>query len=352
MIQGFPFGPSEDLAPLTIVRKNICFIGNRDRASVFYMVKYLQYTMTDRLDYIIGMLLPIIAEGFDSFNTLNLLARSSKTIRLDAQIVSTVAKNAKPMTKKAVRKLFVLPCSVKLSYIHHPFVYTTFHMVPRCKVLHALEQALVTHGSLFGMANAVHTRERRSIAMKLAWGKRKELLSAQKRARRCELEQIRADLLIIPCSDHITTDAEVYYETYGIVKRLGRVYRNKRLMALHSAGLLHIRGGAVNSFLRVSRVDMTEPDTLTHTERLFILRHNIAWEHYIFNYSDFSAALFRVADIIVDIDHVEFLFPLPSHWPWTCQADPCSVKHFISGDLPDMFQQWIADHEALYDEDQ
>jgi hypothetical protein len=198
------------------------------------------------------------------------------------------------------------------------------------------------------MAAAVHVRHRRSVAMQAAWHRKKELLAKQKRARMCEIDQIHADLLILPSSTRVKTDAEMYYETFGIVKRLSSVYRTKRLGALHSAGILHM-GGDANSFLRVARVDMSDPDTLTHTERLFVLRHNVAWENYLFNHTNFAEALLLVADVIVDISHIEFLFPLPSHWPWVRAHRVPPVQRFMADELPDMFEHWVADHEHLYD---
>ena len=308
----------------------------------------------DRTDHIIGMLLPIIAESFDSFNTLNLLARTNTTLQVatgDHRLVCTVAKKSQPMTKTALRRLFVLPGTVNLSYMFLPSVYTIFRIVPRCRVIDAFQQAMATHGNVQRMAATFHVRQRRSVAMKEVWKRKKELLATQKDARRGEVEQIRSELFIIPCSGHIPIDAESYYELYGVVKRLGRVYRNKRLMALHTAGLLHIEGGDMNTFLRVARVDMTDPRMLTHAENLLILRHNIAWEHYLFNYSNFQTAMISIADVITDIDHIEFLFPLPTRWPWIGGDGTLhSVEQFQATELSELFHHWLAEHDTLYED--
>jgi hypothetical protein len=78
-------------------------------------------------------------------------------------------------------------------------------------------------------------------------------------------------------------------------------------MALHTSGLLN---GMKNTFARVARLDMASPDMLTHSERLLILRHKIAWEHYLLNHTNYTALQTD------SIDNIEFLFPLPSKWPW------------------------------------
>ena len=309
--------------------------------------------MADSADHVIALLLPIIAEGFISFKTLNLLARTNTTLRhatRDCRLVHTVAKNAPAMSKTAIRKLFVLPRSAPLTYMYHPSIYAAFSVIPRCKMIYAAEMAMAVHGCVRMMAKAFHVRQRRSAAMKLFWKQKKAIQEAKTNARRLEIDDIKADLFMIPSSDHITTDAEMYYDTYGVVKRLGRVYRNKRVMALNNAGLLHIGGGVINSFLRVARVDMTNPDELSHTEKLFILRHNMAWEHYLLNYSNFTSSLLSVADVVMDVDHLEFLYPLPTRWPWISQDSLHTVEHFAAAELPVMFQRWLALHDALYDD--
>jgi hypothetical protein len=309
--------------------------------------------MQDPADHIIAMLLPAIGQSFTSFKTLNLLARTNKTISLatkDHHLVSTMAKNSKTMTKKALRKLFVLPASVKLSYCVSLDVYRLIHIIPRCRVLHAFEQAMVTHGSVARMAEAVCVRERRSTAMKLVWQEKKHQIAMERQARIMEVEQIHSDLFIVPCNSYVKTDAEMIYVEYGVVRRLSRVYRNKRMMALHSAGLLHIGGGVVNSFLRVARLDMNDRDSLTHSEKLLILRHSLAWEHFLFNYTSFTDVLREVAGTIVDVDHVEFLFPLPTKWPFATQIDESILQTFDTADLPGMFQQWLVRHDHLYED--
>jgi hypothetical protein len=315
--------------------------------------------MSDSTDHIISMLLPIIAENFLSFDTLNLLARTNKVLRVavaDPRVAVTVAKNVTGMTSTMLRKLFVLPRRIWLpGIVIVQCLDRTVHFIPQLLVLHAFNKAMVVHGSMSGMQHAFHVRNRRSAAMKLVWKQKKELLAAQKETRRCEIDKIHSDLCIIPSSDHERTPAELDYEEFGITKRLGRVYCSKRLMALHTAGILNVEGLDPNTFLRVALIDMTYPDTLTHTERLFVLRHNIAWEHYLFNYTDFCDTLVGVLDMIADVDHIEFLFELPSKWPWVREVTHPPVADFEVADfevldLPLMFEQWTIEHTHLYEE--
>jgi hypothetical protein len=310
--------------------------------------------MLHNADNTIALLLPIIATRFISFKTLNILARSSKTLWFatrDDQLYQSVATNAKGMSKTALRKLFVIPRFVKLSYMYRRAFYTIIRIKPRCKIIHAFELAMKIHGNVAVMAAAVHIRQRRSFSMKLVWERRKAIQAAEKNERRREINEIKEQLLMIHSLNHITTDAELNYETYGVIKQISRVYRNKRLMALKNAGLLNIGGCVSNSFLRVAR-DMTDPDKRSHTEKLFILRHCMAWEHYLLNYTNYRQTLLSVADIITDVDHVEFLYPLPTRWPWICQqAKPLDVVHEVSAaELPAIFHAWLAQFDSLYED--
>lgn len=307
--------------------------------------------MQDMADHIISMLLPVIAVGFDSFKTLNLLARTNKTISHAVKqnhLELIVANKSKCMTKKELRKLFVLSSSVHLSYQFSKSVYSFLPIVPKCRVLDAFRQAMAIHGSVAGMNKALYVRKRRSVAMKLVWVHKKELFAIERQARVDEIEQIKGDLCIIPCRSHVVTDAEMIYREYGVVRRMSRVYRNKRLFAIHSAGLLHTEEGTENNFLRVARLHMNDPDLATHVEKMFILRHSLAWEHFLFNYTSFTDVLHQVAGTVMDVDHVEFLFPLPTRWPFSNQVDEPSSQEFDTTDLPGLFATWMHAHDFLY----
>jgi hypothetical protein len=311
------------------------------------------FQMLHNADNTIALLLPIIATRFISFKTINILARVNKTLWFatrDDQLYESVAKIAKGISKTAAKKLFVLPRYIKLSYMYSRPVYAVIRIEPKCKMIRVFELAMKVHGSVAVMSSALRIRQQRSFSMKLVWERKKAIQAAEKNERRREINEIKEQLLMIHSLNHITTDAELYYEKYGIIKQISRVYRNKRLMAQKNAGLLNI-GGVSNSFLRVAR-DMTDPDKRSHTEKLFILRHCMAWEHYLLNYTNYRQTLLSVADIITDVDHVEFLYPLPTRWPWICQqAKPLDVVHDVSAaNLLSIFNSWIAQHDALYED--
>ena len=118
-------------------------------------------------------------------------------------------------------------------------------------------------------------------------------------------------------------------------------------MALHEAGLLH---GMDNNFLRIVRIDMTTPETLTHDEKMLVLRHNIAWEHYLVNYTNFNRILQSVELVIRDIDHIESLIPLPTRWPWNAPPKKLlAIASVLESELRDRFNRWCETHDFLYD---
>jgi hypothetical protein len=118
-------------------------------------------------------------------------------------------------------------------------------------------------------------------------------------------------------------------------------------MALHNAGLLH---GDTCSFRRVARIDMTAPDTLTHNERMLVLHHNIAWEHYLFNFTNFIALMASIEDVVTDINYVESLFPLPTTWPWLAPSSGTYDVGRINVDgLHTRWYKWRETHDFLYE---
>lgn len=321
--------------------------------------------VTDTPEGIITMLISVIVQEFDSVSTLNLLARTSKSLNVtvsDPRLVAMVVKNTPAMTKGALRKLFVLPRNVPLSFIMMPCPRQVLRSSARCAVDVAFQRAMITHEGVCGMQQAFHARQLRSVAMKRSLVRKKEALALLWQARRRDIEQIHEDLFLVPSKAHVCTDAEMYYTAFGLVKRLSSVYRDKRFMLIHNTGLhtLPWRKG-VNNFMRVARVDMTAPETLTHGERLFMLRHNIAWEHYLVNYTNFTTLLESVEDVITDIDHIEFLYPLPARWPWIVQGNATQphnatqpphvepVQNFQVGEIHARWQLWLDEHAVLYE---
>jgi hypothetical protein len=123
---------------------------------------------------------------------------------------------------------------------------------------------------------------------------------------------------------------------------------NTGLMALHEAGLLR---GRLCPFLHVARIDMIAPETLSKCEKMLVLRHNVAWEHYLLNFTNFSDLMDEIDDASVKRIHVESLFPLPARWPWL--APPRGIE--VAGQmqvkqLPARWARWREKHNFLYDD--
>jgi hypothetical protein len=180
---------------------------------------------------VLGLLLPVIIESIYSLKTLNLLLRTSKSLRIaasDPRLLVLILRKMPVMTKTVLRKLFVLPESLSLPLEAMMCPYNMFRFVLRCPVFDAFQCAMVLHLSVSGMSKAFHVRQRRSASMKLVWRHKKEHVEQRWHARRCEIEQIYQDIGLIPCKEHTKSDAEIHYMTFGVIKRLSCVYRDKR----------------------------------------------------------------------------------------------------------------------------
>jgi hypothetical protein len=180
---------------------------------------------------IIILLISIISESIDSLSTLNLLMRTSKSLRIaasDPRLIPFVVVNMPAATKPCLCKLFVLPEKVSLPFMLLPCPYRMFRLIPRCSVLEAFKVAMVIHEGIRGLGIAFHGRKRRSVAMKLVWKTKRDEQLRQWQARRRDIEQIYQDLSMISLPGHVKTDAEVYYMSFGDVKRISAVYRDQR----------------------------------------------------------------------------------------------------------------------------
>jgi len=290
----------------------------------------------------------LIAENFTSLRTLNILSRSCKSLQItagDPRLVSIVVAHMPSMTKTTLRRLFVLSNRVHLPFLMLPCPYAILRVIPRCSVVVAFDIAMLQHQGIKTMSRAYHIRKRRSESMKLMWVYKKKVQEDRWKARREELNCIRSDLCMIPCASHVSTDAELCYSAFGICNRLSSVYRDKRFMKMHKAGLLVT---PENVFRRVAITDMTEPATLTSAERLLVLKHNIAWEHYLLNYTNYVSLQARVRHVIADPKHVQFLFPLPSSWPWITSTRPTTEMHYEVDEIPQKWMEWRDLHDGLY----
>jgi hypothetical protein len=274
-------------------------------------------------DDVITHVLSVIVIYLTSFKSLNKLMRTNRQLRLvasDPMLFSIIVTNIPDMDKNMLCKLFVLPTRMYIS--RSPMAYNT----KRYSAAEGFRHAVVLHGGVNGIRFAHQRRIKRGNAMKLVWIQRKADTLRRWEGRRRDLDTIMRDLRINPSIHNTTTRAEIYYQEYGVVQPMNSVYRSKRLMKIFDAGLLQIG----TTFTYVANIDRTMREMLTHSESMYVLMQNIAWEHYLLNFSNFLKIL--ADNHIQDIQHVEVLFPLPTQWPWVV-ATPRCVVHVTYEDI-------------------
>jgi hypothetical protein len=187
--------------------------------------------MMTSIEHTLVLLVSIVADNIDSLRTLNLLIRTSKSLRIaasDVRLITAVTLNMSSKTKSVLRKLFVLPEKVSLPLTMMPCPYKVFRLTPQCAVIEAFRVAMVIHEGVVGMANAFRRRQCRSATMRLVWKNKREDTHRQWQARRRNIEQINIDLQMIPSSGHVKTAAELEYMSFGTVGKLSGAYRDKR----------------------------------------------------------------------------------------------------------------------------
>jgi hypothetical protein len=180
---------------------------------------------------IIVMLLSVIVNNVDSLKTLNILMRTSKSLRLaasDPRFIPNVISRMPSSSKEVLHKLFVLSEKVSLPFVMLPSLYNHTRLTRQCSVMEAFRVAVIVHEGVRGIASAFHRRHRRSLAMKLVWKNKKKEAYCKWQERRRDVEQIHQDLFIIPSSDHVITDAAMFYMALGEVGPLSPVYRDQR----------------------------------------------------------------------------------------------------------------------------
>ena len=128
-----------------------------------------------------------------------------------------------------------------------------------------------------------------------------------------DIEQIMKDLNIHLdyIDQHRKTDAEKQYLRYSYIGKLNPTYVDHKFMAHNVSGiLLH----ADNTFRRIASKDSA---LISKQEELFVLGKNIAYEHFLFNYTNYLDIIHN-SKVGVDFDgnKVQYLFKPPSVWPW------------------------------------
>ena len=106
-------------------------------------------------------------------------------------------------------------------------------------------------------------------------------------------------------------------------------------------------GGEATIFIQLARKDMAIPRIMTHAEDLFILKHNVAWQHYLYNYSNYKDLVWSVRGVVQDNKRIEFLLPLQNPWPWV-RNSPYIVGSFHVDELEDMWGRWRTLHDTLH----
>jgi hypothetical protein len=304
-------------------------------------------------EHVIALLLPVIADNFKSLKTLNLLARTSNTLRRsvsgDLRLATLVVNNMPQLSKIILRTLFVLSpkCDIPFAAIQDKKpMYPWSRFVPCCNASTAFAIAMRIHTDMPSMAAAFNRRQVRSDAMKRAWHRRNERKVEARRQRFVDVTQILAELSIAP-RGHMTR-SEAHYRINGIVRNMNGVYRDKKLMSIHKApGVITQED---QHFIDVARKDKTGTAAMSHTEHMLVLKCNIAWEHYIMNYSNHIELTTAVARLhTAQPLALEFLFPLPEIWPWVNQDPAYAVGGFQINLIPMMLRTWREQHDTLYE---
>jgi hypothetical protein len=296
----------------------------------------------------------VIAAQFDSLKTLNMLARTNKALSVavasDSAMVRCVVAKLQGMGKTMLRRLFVMPQRSPIPFMtwddsRHLSIYRRYER-PQCNPLVAFDLAMELHKTLQTMTKAYDRRKIKSDAMKKVWGQKNDALEEEYRTRSMELRSIKQELQIIPQMRHITSSAALTYASWGRVDPLSEVYRDKMLMQYRTGD--QPDGAEATFFLQIARKDMAIPRIMTHEEDLFVLKHKIAWQHYIYNYSNYKDLLWSVRGAVQDQKRIEFLLPLQNPWPWVGRDSPYMVGTFHVDELEGMWERWRAQHDTLH----
>jgi hypothetical protein len=307
--------------------------------------------MLDTSDNIIAMMMPIIAENFKSLKTLNLLTRSSKSLRVsiygDEALVRDITKRMSLMSRIDVRKLFLLTAStfVPFAAVQEKPFYPWSRVFPKCSAFDAFKISMEVHENIPALTLAFERRQVRSKAMKIVWTAKSNRAAEAYKQRREEIAQIRLDLFMEPQHGHFHTHSEIHYEMYGTFRPLNSVYRDKKLMMIHK------KPTPTDEDIKVVELykrEMHEPTNLSHGEKLSILACNIGFEHWLANFTPHRELCHSVTRISGIAHPIDFLFQLPDVWPWIENVSACNIGEFQYDQIPVLYQQWRTEHDTLY----
>ncbi|KAJ1482415.1 hypothetical protein T484DRAFT_1747630 [Baffinella frigidus] len=308
----------------------------------------------DTSQNIIAMMMSIIGENFESLQTLSLLARTSKLVHTsvygDESLVRNITKMMPLMPRKAVRKLFVLTEStfVPFAAVQEKPIYPWSRVILRCSAFDAFKVAMEVHKNIPSMVRAFERRKVRSNTMKRVCAMKAERKLQIYRERRADVVEIRSDLVMIPQRDHFPTHSEMHYVIHGIVRGLNGVYRDKKLM------MIHMKPNPSESDIacvELYKREMRDPDSLSHKEKMAILSCNIAFEHFLSNYTSHREMYISVVHLGGAAHPIDFLYPLPDNWPWVANTPIRNICEFQYDEVPAMYRQWRAAHDTLYEDE-
>jgi hypothetical protein len=287
---------------------------------------------------IVQLMISVIAENLDSLGALNRLMRTNKHLSIESSTtctISSVVQNMDGMDRKALWKLFVLPGKVPRRHeVINSNVSGVYSNVFRMSLpnpsneqffspVDAFKSAMIIHRTTNLMNRESLIRKKGSTSMKLVWALKKKALQDLVDARGCEIKKIHESLGIEDDQlefRHISHTENTYIQS-DCITELNRTYRDYKFIAQDKAGILHHPD---NTFRMVAVKEYQYRENLNNDERLYILKKNIAYKHFLYNYTNYL-------DIIekhqITTEMVQWLFPPPSVWPWVDGSRRVEVEY-------------------------
>ena len=275
-------------------------------------------------------MISVIAENLNSLGALNRLIRTNKCLSVESSkdsIFFSVVQNMDGMSRKRLWKLFGLP--VKLppahlvfeSYRYPPGLFSSKYSFSPAE---AFKSALLINYTTARINSSYITRKKQSESMKITWALKKKTIQDVLDARQDEIKTIYASIGInydeLNKHPRNVTESEELYLKHNVVTDLNYTLRDFKIIAHAGAGILNLED---NAFMKLAVKDLKDSKNLTNDEKLYILGKNIAYEHFLFNYTNYLDIMHKNAlDVMGYDDEVQWLFKPPSVWPWMNGA-PC-----------------------------
>ena len=287
---------------------------------------------------VVLLMISVITENLDSLSALNRLIRTNKKINVEAKRICTISKvvsNMQGMNRRALMRLFVLPSKkIFADYVVDNELYPPglFSSKDSFTPIDAFQSSLLMNDSISNINRLFCIRKKQSNTMRLVWASKQNMEQTKFEAREARAKEIKTihESLHMKHDDFqnsYVTEAETRYLNDSLIGHLNFTFRDHKFIAHNLAGILHHPD---NTFQMVALKDMRDPSSLSYDERIFILGKNIAYEHFLFNYTNYLEIL-RVNDLDVSQyeNDVQYLFKPPSVWPW---VDESPAFHAVYND--------------------